>query len=620
MADNNPDNKLRNLHNALQLNEELQPELRVGARITNTDPIPVSVDTVTITGDINVDKVRVWDGTNLLLLDQPNTDTVPTTVWGVPAETFNMVYNGVSWDRMRGNATDGVTVSLSDNTVDIGTNGTVTLAEGTATIGKVDQADTSNPWVVQGDFTNSELEFTSKNRLKVSPYETLFFNTFQYSKETDVWDEAVIGTGAATHNVLTNSVDMYVDGGAGSKITRQTKNAMRYIPGRTSTLTYAVRLEYPQTGIRRRFGLFNEFDGVFFEDAGVLNAQGFPEYNVVIRSSVTGATLENRVPRRLWNGDHLDGSLGVIITTGAFVVGINYTITTLGNTNWNTVAGTVGVTYVVGSTFTAANSGNGTTGQATSNMNPSGITADPTAIQMVSFEYEWYGAGQVIIGFCINGMTHIIHTFNTGNILTVPWCSTPFLPIRLELENLTGVSGDHYLYQGSNSLISEGVATKLGISVSMGSPIAGTNLATKELWYPILSIRLNPSFLKGIVLPTSFQVSTFDNTFIFYRIVRNCTFGTGGNGWTDHPDPNSFTQYQTFTAPSNILDADQGSVVDRGFVAGGSGGTSIALDKDTGYQLGRSSMGTVSDTFTLLAASHVTNKDAVAAITWIEQR
>jgi hypothetical protein len=523
MSESKPiDSKLRNLHLAMQYDDEGYPELRVGARIVSPDPLPVTLGSETI--------------------------------------------------------------------------------------------------AVSGDVTNNDMKFTSKNRLKISPYDTVFFNTFQYGKETDVWDEAVVGTGTATHDPLTNMVIMYVSGGVGSKVTRQTKNAMRYIPGRTSTLTYAVRLQYPVIGIRRRFGLFNETDGVFFEDAGVLDAQGLPEYNVVLRSSVTGVMQDTKVPRNLWNGDHLDGSRGVIVTTGAFVVGINYTITTLGDTNWNTVAGTSGVIYEVGSTFTAANSGNGTTGQATSNMNPSGITADPTAIEMVSFEYEWYGAGQVIVGFCINGSTQIIHTFDTGNVLNNPWCSTVFLPIRLELENLTGVLGDHYLYQGSNSLISEGTATKVGIAASIGSPIAGTNLATKELWYPMLSIRLKSSSLKGIVLPTHFQVATFDNTFVFYRLARNCTLGTGGSGWLDHPDPNSFTQYQTFTAPSAISDANQGTVLDNGFVSTGGGCTVISLDKETAYQIGRSSMGTVSDTLTLLVASHITNKDAVAAMTWIEQR
>jgi len=55
------------------------------------------------------------------------------------------------------------------------------------------------------------------------------------------------------------------------------------------------------------------------------------------------------------------------VTAGSFVVGQTYQILTLGSTTqtqWNTIAGTSGVTYAVGSTFTAAttgaSSGNGT--------------------------------------------------------------------------------------------------------------------------------------------------------------------------------------------------------------------------------------------------------------------
>jgi hypothetical protein len=402
-------------------------------------------------------------------------------------------------------------------------------------------------------------EYTSKGRLKVSPYATVFFNTFQYGKETDVWDEAVVGTGSSTHNPNTNAVDMYVDGGVGSKITRQTRNVMRYIPGRTSTLTFAVRMELPKTGIRRRFGLFNDVDGFYFEDAGMLNAQGLPEYNVVVRSSVIGGTVENRVPRSQWNGDKIDG-------TG-----------------------------------------------------PSGIVADPTAQHLVNFEYEWYGAGQVTIGFIINGKNITCHTFNHANNITLPWCSTPFLPIRLEMENINGVTGDHYLYQGSNSLISEGVAEKLGIAENIQSPITGTRMAAANSYYPILSIRMKDTALRGIVLPSFFQVATIDNTNVFYKLVRNPTIGTGASAWTDHPEPNAFTQYQTYTNPSAIAANNQGISIDSGFVIAGSG-TSIRLDKDTVYQLGRTQMGTVSDVLTLLVASSNTGKDAIAAMTWIEQR
>jgi hypothetical protein len=52
-----------------------------------------------------------------------------------------------------------------------------------------------------------------------------------------------------------------------------------------------------------------------------------------------------------------------IITAGSFVVGKSYQIVLLGTTNnteWNTIAGTSGVTYAVGSRFTCANAGAGT--------------------------------------------------------------------------------------------------------------------------------------------------------------------------------------------------------------------------------------------------------------------
>ncbi len=326
---------------------------------------------------------------------------------------------------------------------------------------------------------DSQAGYTSKNRMKISSYQTDFFNTFQYGKETDVWDESTANGGSATWNTNTNWVDMAVGSTLGSKVIRQTRNVMRYLPGRSSQLTYAVRLEAPVTGIRRRLGLFDEQNGFYFEDAGVLGADGLPEYNVVVRTSTSGSLVENRVPRSQWNGDRLDG------------------------------------------------------------LGPSGITADATKAQMITFDYEWYGAGQIVVGFVINGYTYIVHTFNHGNVTTVPWSSTPFLPIRLELENLTGVSGTHYLYQGSNSLISEGEATKLGIAQNITGPVTGRTMAAANTLYPILSIRLKSDALKGIVLPTFFQAATIDNTSVFYKLVRNATL-TGSN-FVNMPDANAFT-------------------------------------------------------------------------------
>ena len=396
-----------------------------------------------------------------------------------------------------------------------------------------------------GQQTDWRPQFTGKNRFKVSPYQTAFFNTFQYGLESDVWETSTTGTASAVHNVNASNVTMSVGSTAGDKVIRQTRTVMRYIPGRASLVSFAIRLETPVAGVRRRFGVFDDENGAIFEDDG-------GTYACVLRSKASGSVVETRVTRDNWNGDKLDG-------TG-----------------------------------------------------PSQITADPTAVQMINIEYEWYGAGQVIFSYTIDGETHVIHKFNTANRQDNVWCSTPFLPIRVELENVTGAAGTHYIYQGSNSLTQEGEPEKLGTLVSYSNDITGTTLPAANTFYPVISLRLKPSDLAGIVLPRSLQVATNDNTNVFWRLVENPTL-TGGT-WIDHPNPDAITQVNT-TATA----ATGGVTILSGFTVGG-GASLIELDEKASLQIGRSSLGTVSDIYTLECASPNTNKAALAVINWLEQR
>ncbi|AON98258.1 virion structural protein [Synechococcus phage S-RIM2] len=396
-----------------------------------------------------------------------------------------------------------------------------------------------------GEQTDWRPQFTGKNRFKVSPYQTVFFNTFQYGLETDIWETDITGTASAVHNPDASNVTMSVGSTAGDKIIRQTRQVMRYIPGRASLISFAIRLETPVVGVRRRFGVYDGDNGAFFEDDG-------GTYACVIRSKASGSVVETRVTRDNWNGDKLDGN------------------------------------------------------------GPSQITADPAAIQMINIEYEWYGAGQVIFSYTIDGETHTIHKFSTANRQNQVWCSTPFLPIRVELENVTGAAGTHYIYQGSNSLTQEGEPEKLGTLVSYSNDITGTTLAAANTFYPVLSLRLKPGDLAGIVLPRSLQVATNDNTNVFWRLVENPTLT--GPSWTDHPNPDAITQIDT-TATA----ATGGVVILSGFTVGG-GANLIELDDKAALQIGRSSLGTVSDIYTLECASPNTNKKALAVLNWLEQR
>ncbi len=399
----------------------------------------------------------------------------------------------------------------------------------------------TNPFPVTATFGNE----TDSNRLKVSQYQTVFFNTFQYGKETDVWDESIVGVGTATWNQYSSNVIMQVGSTGGSKVIRQTKNVMRYIPGRGTTLAFAIRLDNPQVGIRRRFGLFDEYNGAYFEDNG-------GTYSYVIRTTTSGITTEIAISRDNWNGDKFDGN------------------------------------------------------------GPSGVTADPTKQQMISINYEWYGAGTVNFSWLMNGGTYKSHSFYNSNTNNYVWCSTPFLPIRLEIENIVGVAGTHYLYQGSNSLIQEGEPEKLGALVSQSNTIAGTTMTLANTFYPVVSIRLKPTALQAVLLLRSLQAVTNDNTNVYWKLLENATL-TGAN-WTNHANPDSFAQYDiSATSFSNGRDLLSGFTME--------GSSSLTeIDRLADLQLGRSGIGTISDTYTLVCASPNTNKKALAVLNWIEQR
>ena len=393
-------------------------------------------------------------------------------------------------------------------------------------------------------------QHTSKDRLRVSDYETLFFNTFQYSKETDVWDESTANGGTAVHVPAISGIDMYVTNTLGSEVVRQTRQVMRYIPGRQSETSFAIRLTTPTAGIRRRFGMFTETDGFYFEDGG----DG--DFYCVIRSSTSGSVVERRVGRAEWNGDKLDGA------------------------------------------------------------GPSGFTANPAAQQIVYFDYEWYGAGAVQIKFIINNHPHTIHTFYNANILETVWCKSPFLPIRCEIKNITGgqAADNYHMYQGSNSCISDGNQGKLGIAENISSPITGRSLGnTTSTFFPVLSIRMDSNSLDSIVLPSGFQAATLDNTSIFYRLIKNGTLTDPV--WTDVLPGVGFAEYD-----ASATAITGGTIIDSGFIAAGNQGLRIDLNPDARYQLGRGSMGTVSDTLTVAIVATQANKSGFAAISWTELR
>lgn len=96
---------LLNLHKSMQYNASGEPQLRV------------HVDGISLEGDVIVDRVKLWDGTNELTFDSSVNDGEASPTVVLPTENHNMVFNGSTWDRMRGNIADGVLVKLSNGSI-----------------------------------------------------------------------------------------------------------------------------------------------------------------------------------------------------------------------------------------------------------------------------------------------------------------------------------------------------------------------------------------------------------------------------------------------------------------------------------------------------------------------
>lgn len=387
--------------------------------------------------------------------------------------------------------------------------------------------------------------FTSKDRLKVSNVETTFYSSFQFGKDV-LWEESVSNGGSAVWDANAAVVDLTTTSTLNSQVLYQSKNVMRYIPGRASTVAGAYRLSAVKAGMRYRWGLFDENNGAYFEVDG-------EELYCVVRTKTTGTIVENRVPRSLWNGDKLNGE------------------------------------------------------------GRSGLNIDLTKQQLLAIDYEWYGAGEVKYYFVIDGRRRLVHTTSHANHLSTVWSATPFLPIRMEVKNTTGVTGGGKLHIGSISYAVEGNSAYQGAVNNMTTPIAGIDTNTANTFYPIISGRLKSTALQAVVVPLSFQIATLDNTSLHYKVYINATL-TGGT-WVDTLNPEPITQYNyTATALSG------GVEIYGGFQVSGSGAPQIVFDPGVNAQLGRTSLGTVSDIFTIAAATTNANKKVVCSVNWLEQR
>jgi hypothetical protein len=142
-------------------------------------------------------------------------------------------------------------------------------------------------------------------RLRVSNALSLFDSKQIHDNQPLFWDEALeSGAGiASAHSADTASTVITSTLNTAGKFTRQTFMRYNYYPGKSQVIlmTGVLARSGGGTGVQRRIGLFDDKNGLFFEDdEGIIT--------VVRRTFVTGSAVDNKTTQSNWNLDTLDGN------------------------------------------------------------------------------------------------------------------------------------------------------------------------------------------------------------------------------------------------------------------------------------------------------------------------
>jgi len=140
-------------------------------------------------------------------------------------------------------------------------------------------------------------------RARVSTPTTLFDSKLSTAAQALFWDDAETAGGGTGSTFSANRSSYTLDVSAttaGTRV-RQTRQRFNYQPGKSQLAAFTCVLGAADDGITRRVGLFDEQNGLFFEQAG-------STLKVVKRSYVTGSAVDTTVSQSNWEYDTLDGN------------------------------------------------------------------------------------------------------------------------------------------------------------------------------------------------------------------------------------------------------------------------------------------------------------------------
>ena len=241
----------------------------------------------------------------------------------------------------------------------------------------------------------------------------------------------------------------------------------------------------------------------------------------------------------------------------------------------------------------------------------SGLTLDLTKPQILWFDFEWLGVGNVRCGFIINGQYIVCHTYQTANVYgTSVYMTTAILPLRYEITNTAATADASYLKQICSSVMSEGGLEPASIDHCAIRTTALTGVGTTLV--PLVSIRLASTALGAVVLPSAVKVIPISADNFEIQLVKNATL-TGASYSAVASDANV-----EFDVAATAMTG--GTIVQIDYTASSNQGTTplnpiAAFNWD--YQLGASLAG-ASDVYTIGVKTFTGTGDIIGSLTFYD--
>jgi hypothetical protein len=140
-------------------------------------------------------------------------------------------------------------------------------------------------------------------RLRVSEPVTLFDSKQLVDNQPLFWDDQITsGSGAtSTYNTNKASSTLAVSNLAAGTRVRQTFERYNYQPGKSQYIALTGVMGTGHTGITKRLGYFDGYNGLFFQ-------QDSTGIAVVIRSNTSGTPVDTVTYQAAWNQDKLNGT------------------------------------------------------------------------------------------------------------------------------------------------------------------------------------------------------------------------------------------------------------------------------------------------------------------------